>query len=290
VTKRGVLGAMQFVSAESGRRYHTDDVALAEAAAGRIAEALDNMWLVGRQRHIAATLQSALLPPALPAVPGVDVAVRYWVAGRANEVGGDFYDVFGLGDDRWVVVIGDVCGTGPDGAAVTAIARHTIRAAARHGVGHTDVLDWLNEAVLGGHRDRFCTVLYATLEPGPDGTRDLTVVSGGHPLPVVARAGGGVEALGVPGTLIGVFPQVRVTAHTTRLRPGDTVVLYTDGVTDLRPPAGLTAEEVARLVERAAAAAPGADRTAECLRGYIEAIRPIPERGDDIALVVLRLD
>jgi PAS domain S-box-containing protein len=289
LTKRGTLGAMQFVSAESGRRYHDEDRRLAEAAAGRIAEALDNMWLVGQQRSIAATLQAALLPPSLPTVPGVDVAVRYWVAGAANEVGGDFYDLFALAGDRWAVVIGDVCGTGADGAAVTAIARHTIRAAARHDVGHTAILDWLNDAVLAGNRDRFCTVLYATLEPAPGRDRDLTVVSGGHPLPVIARADGSMVTAGVPGTLIGAFPSVRVTAQTTRLHPGDTVVLYTDGVTDLRPPAGLTTADVTRLVRRATGACTTADAIAEHLRGSIEAIRPIPERGDDIALVVLRV-
>ena len=129
-TKRGVLGAMQFVSAESKRNYDESDLALAKAAAGRIADALDNMWLTDQQRHIAATLQASLLPPALPDIPGADIAVRYWPAGAAVEVGGDFYDVFPLNDTRWAVVIGDVCGTGPDGAAVTGIARHTIRAAA----------------------------------------------------------------------------------------------------------------------------------------------------------------
>jgi serine phosphatase RsbU (regulator of sigma subunit) len=289
VTKRGVLGAMQFVSAESGRRYVDDDRALAEAAAGRIAEALDNMWLTARDRSIAATLQAALLPPQLPSVPGVEVAVRYWVAGATNEVGGDFYDLFALGDDRWAIVIGDVCGTGADGAAVTAIARHTIRAAAKHGLGHTEVVDWLNEAVLAGNRDRFCTVVFATLEADRGGRRDLTVVAGGHPLPIVARADGTTAVTGHPGTLIGVFPTVRTTATTITLEPGDTVVLYTDGVTDRPPPDSLTAEDAAALVHDATKGAASAGETADRLHDAIEAIRPIPERGDDIALVVLRI-
>jgi PAS domain S-box-containing protein len=289
-SKRGILGVMQLVSAESGRRYTEDDLALAEAAAGRIAETLNNLWLTQQQRTIAEALQKALLPPALPTVPGIDVAVRYWVAGAANEVGGDFYDIFRAGPDRWAVVIGDVCGTGADAAAVTVITRHTIRAAATHGVGHRDVMAWLNDAVLAGQRDRFCTAVFGTLEPRPGGHHELTVVVGGHPLPVLARADGAVHTVGTPGSLIGVFATAKTTAASVLLAPGDTVVLYTDGITDLRPPNGLTVDEVAAIVEGACRDAASADDVAEALRAAIEAIRPIPERGDDIALVVLRVE
>jgi PAS domain S-box-containing protein len=288
-TKRGVLGAMQFVSAESGRVYHDDDVALAEAAAGRIAESLDNLWLMQQQRSIADTLQSALLPPALPDVPGIDVAVRYWVAGAANEVGGDFYDLFAAGPDKWAVVIGDVCGTGADGAAVTVIARHTIRAAATHGVDHRGVVEWLNDAVLAGRRDRFCTAIYATLEPAGEGAHDLTMVAGGHPLPVLVREDGSAVTVGRAGTLVGVYPRIRTTPETVRLHPGDTLVLYTDGVTDLPPPDGLTADDAARLIRRSVSGAATADDVAEAIGKAIETIRPIPDRADDIALVVLRV-
>jgi PAS domain S-box-containing protein len=286
---RGVLGALQLVSAESGRRYTDDDLALVEAASGRIAETLNNLWLTQQQRSIAETLQSALLPPALPAVPGVDIAARYWAAGAANDVGGDFYDVFVAGPGRWVVVIGDVCGTGADGAAVTAIARHTIRAAATHGVEHAEVIQWVNDAVVAGRRNRFCTAVYATLEPLGDGGHDLTLVSGGHPLPVLARADGTVTTVGSPGTLIGVFPRVTTKVDRVRLDPGDTLVLYTDGITDLRPPHGLTAEDVDRMVATAVRGAGGANEIAEAMRVAIETIRPIPDRGDDIALLVLRV-
>ena len=135
-TKQGVVGAVQFFGAESGRHYEEADVALAEAAAGRVAEALDNAWLTEQHQAIAARLQQALLPPRLPQIDGLSVAARYWAAGVANQVGGDFYDIFRAGEHRWAVVIGDVCGTGADAAAVTAIARHTLRAAATHGVAH----------------------------------------------------------------------------------------------------------------------------------------------------------
>ena len=146
-TKRGIIGAIQFISAESGRQFDDDDVALGRTVAGRIAEALENTWLTDQQRAIAGTLQAALLPPRLPDIDGASVAVRYWAAGTVTDVGGDFYDIFELGDRRWAIVIGDVCGTGPNAAAVTAIVRHTIRAAATHGAGYHEVLSWVNDAL-----------------------------------------------------------------------------------------------------------------------------------------------
>ena len=204
-TKRGVLGAVQFVSAESGRVYTTDDLALAEAVAGRVGEALNAMWLMEQQRHIAATLQAALLPPRLPDIPGVTLAVRYWAAGAAIEVGGDFYDAFPIAPGRWGITMGDVCGTGPAAASLTGLARHTVRAAAKHGADHSAVLDWLNLAVLESNRDLFLTAAFATLDE-VDGQWQLTVACGGHPLPVIVRADGSVASVGRPGSLLEVFP------------------------------------------------------------------------------------
>ena len=120
LTKRRVVGAMQFVFAESGRHYSEDDVDLAEAVAGRLAEPLDNAWGVDQERNTSAALQRSLLPPRLPVVPGVETAAGYWPAGAA-EVGGDFYDLFRIDDDTWAIVIGDACGTGPNSAALTSI-------------------------------------------------------------------------------------------------------------------------------------------------------------------------
>ena len=125
--KRGsVIGAIQLVNTDAGRVYTDRDLVLAEAVAGRVASTLENRRLAARQREIATTLQASLLPDALPAIDGLDVTVRYWAAGEGTEVGGDFYDAFAVGD-HWAVVIGDVCGTGPQAAAMTGLARHTIR-------------------------------------------------------------------------------------------------------------------------------------------------------------------
>jgi len=294
VTKRGVIGAIQFVSAESGRHYDSDDVALAEAAAGRVAEALDGAWLRDQQRNIATVLQSALLPARLPELEGVSVAVRYWAAGAASEVGGDFYDVFRIpdsadGHERWAIVIGDVCGTGPEAAAVTALARHTIRAAARHGAGPVEVLEWLNEAVLGSDTDRFCTVLSCTLERLDARTWRFTSVAGGHPLPYLVRSGQEAVALGGAGTLIGVMPVLRLTPHVVDLEVGDTLVLNTDGITDVPDPYGIDEEAMARIVTDAAACPGAAEQVAEHLGREVQRVLPIPLRDDDIALVVVRI-
>ena len=244
-TKRRVVGAMQLVSAESGRHYDHEDLALAEAAAGRLAEALDAAWFADQQRNIAVTLQQALLPPALPAIPGLDIAARYWPAG-ANAVGGDFYDVFAIDDHRWALVIGDACGTGPDAAALTSIARHTVRAAARHGVDAGEVMAWLNEAVLHSNRNLFCTACFATLT-AHDGSWQLTSTAAGHPLPIVATRTG-PRTVGEPGTLLGAFDEITTTTGHAELHAGDVVVLYTDGITDLPPPYGILPTELADLV------------------------------------------
>jgi serine phosphatase RsbU (regulator of sigma subunit) len=285
LTKRRVVGAMQFVSAESGRRYEGDDVALAEAVAGRLAEALDAAWMADHQRHIAITLQQALLPPALPTIPGIDVAARYWPAG-IDRVGGDFYDVFSLSEGRWALIIGDACGTGPDAAALTSIARHTVRAAARHGADPCDVMSWLNEAVLHSNRDLFCTACYVTLSVG-DGSWRLTSTAAGHPLPVVAT-GAGTGTIGQPGTLLGILDQISTSTAAQDLVPGDLVVLYTDGVTDLPPPYGISTADLVALVHDLRNL-PTADEIAGAIHRSILARVPDRSRQDDIALLVIRV-
>jgi PAS domain S-box-containing protein len=289
LVKRGrVLGAMQFINSKSSRPYTDDDLALAEVVASRIASSLENIRLHELQRTIATTLQASLLPDVLPDIPGLDISVRYWAAGEGTEVGGDFYDVFEVGPDRHAVVIGDVCGTGPGAASVTGLARHTIRAAAWHGADHVGVLGQLNNAILRSGRTTFCTALYCTVAPAPSGFR-FEFAAGGHPLPIVARAGRRAQSVGRAGTLLGLLPDA--TAHTVEidLAPGDTVVLYTDGATDVRPPHDLSVEALEAIVERAAAGAGDASEVADRLGNELSTILPITKRDDDIALLVLRI-
>ena len=287
MSKRGVIGAMQFVSAESEREYGEEDVALAQAAAGRIAAALENLWLTDQHRNISATLQRSLLPPEVPEIPGVEVAVRYWPAGGVSEVGGDFYDVFPLDPSAWAVVIGDVCGTGPDAAAVTGIARHTLRAASRHGHDHSTVLEWINEAVGRSGRHLFCTACYATLRHSGDGRFRFACGAAGHPLPIVVRANGRATTLGRPGTLLGVFDAIDVDTAETELEPGDVVILYTDGITDLPEPHGMSDDQTLAFMREAARGA-SAEEIADDVRLRLASRLPIEQRADDIALVVLR--
>ncbi|MBV9212068.1 MAG: SpoIIE family protein phosphatase, partial [Actinobacteria bacterium] len=218
------LGAVTLVSAESGHSFGDRDLALAQALASRCALAIDNARLYGERANIARTLQESLLPPELPQPPGLEIAARFRAAGEAFEVGGDFYDVFPTGGDAWAAVIGDVCGKGPEAAAVTALARYTLRATAMREQLPSRVLATLNEAMLRQRSDRrFCTVLYAILDAGEAGTQ-VRFASGGHPLPLVIRHDGSVEEVGEPGTLLGIVQDPELADDAISLRPGESIV------------------------------------------------------------------
>jgi sigma-B regulation protein RsbU (phosphoserine phosphatase) len=185
--------------------------------------------------ELAEALQAALLPPHLPRIPGLEVAARYHPAAQA-QIGGDFYDLFPLPRRGWGIAIGDVCGKGPRAAAITAAARYALRAAAVDHDLPSEVLTVLNETLLIDSRhdvddDRFCTLAYACLRPhGRDFS--LTLASGGHPLPLVLRREGAVKPVGAYGTLVGFLAGASFQDRTIRLRAGDTVLFYTDGVTE----------------------------------------------------------
>jgi PAS domain S-box-containing protein len=289
LVKRGrVLGALQMVQHDDGRPYGDADLSVAEVAAARIASSLTNLRLIEHERHIATALQRALLPSEIPDIPGVDVAVRYWASGEGTEVGGDFYDVFSVDDHQWAAVVGDVCGKGPDAAAVTSVTRHSIRMSAWHGDRPVEVLEWLNRALLPLDPGRFCTAAYAVIRHDDAGIT-LTSTVGGHPLPLVFRADGPIEVLGSPGTLLGAFPTIAVSEATTRLRSGDVVVLYTDGITDVAPPHGFDGDDMAEFVSGCLVEGGSADDMAERMFEAITARLPIAQRVDDIALLVLRV-
>lgn len=282
-----VLGALVLLSTRPERVYGQDDLHLVEELARRAAIAIDNARLFQERTHVARTLQRSLLPPSLPEIPGVDLAARYEPAGEANEVGGDFFDVFRWGRRRWAIVIGDVSGKGADAAAVTGLARHTLRAAALAQRSPSAILGVLNEALLAdGPKEKFSTVVFATLENTDDGVC-LTAASGGHPPPLVLRRDGKVEELAVPGTLIGVFKDVELTDQFTYLEPGDMVVFYTDGVTDIP---GLEDENQSLLLETFLGAAPSADPRA-IADAIVSAAVDVQDGAphDDIALIVLRV-
>jgi len=281
-----VFGVISFVSAESGRRFTDADLRLAEDLALRAATAVENARLYRARTKIARTLQASLLPPLLPEIPGVEAGALYRPAGEEHEVGGDFYDLFATTENHWFAVIGDVCGKGAEAAAVTALARHTIRAAAAQNGSPASILCWVNEAMLRQGSSRFCTIAIAHLDrSGPATT--LTVSVGGHPAPIVLRADGSVETTRAGGTLIGLVEDPSLTERTTALAPGDAVLLYTDGVTEADAPRRIwTPEDLDEVIAAAAGATAQelVDRVADAALTGLAA----PPR-DDVAMLALRL-
>jgi serine phosphatase RsbU (regulator of sigma subunit)/PAS domain-containing protein len=287
---RGQLfGALTLVSAESDRVFDERDVAFAEDFATHAALAVANARLYAEQQEIALTLQRSLLPLRLPDIPDVEMVTRYRPAGEHNMVGGDFYDLWEIGQGSFGVAIGDVCGKGAAAAALTALARHTVRTASLALPDHrpADVLRALNDAVRKrAGSGQFCTVAHAYATPIAEGF-DLTIASGGHPLPFIIRADGSVEQPGRPGTLLGIFPDIQVHEHRVSLRRGDQIVLWTDGLSDRRGDGELYGEE--RLRDLLVA---NAGRTPDEIADVIE--RAVlgfstTDPQDDIAIVVARI-
>jgi PAS domain S-box-containing protein len=281
------LGAFTFVSGSSGRRFDQQDLALAMEVGQRCAVALDNARLYSERSYIAKALQQSLLPAELPQIPGLETAARFRPTGEGTDVGGDFYDLFQTGPRGWTVVVGDVCGKGPDAAAVTALARYTLRAAAMRDRVPSRSLRVLNEALLRQRDDRrFCTVAYAYVEAENGGAR-VGISSGGHPLPLLLRAGGQVEPLGSYGTLLGVVSDPDLEDRAATLGAGDALVFYTDGVTDARGPAGMLGEQRLREVVGSCSGL-----NADAIAARVEAAALELQDGvprDDIAVVVLRV-
>jgi phosphoserine phosphatase RsbU/P len=216
--------------AEAATRRAEDATAAAKAATVRAEDATAHV------RQLADTLQESLLPPLLPQVPGAEVAVRYRRGGDGAEVLGDFYDVFPSVRDAWAVVLGDVSGKGPKAAKTTALARYTLRAAAVRCTTPSVNLAALNTALRAWYTDdsQYLTAVYATLRPHPDGI-SARVSCGGHDTGLVRRADGAVETLGRHGLILGWLPQPTLHDQRTLLRPGDSLILYTDGVTEAHP-------------------------------------------------------
>ncbi|MFH0176215.1 PP2C family protein-serine/threonine phosphatase [Streptomyces cacaoi] len=187
-------------------------------------------------KRLNATLQQTLLPPTLVSVPGLDVAAHYHIA-SPDKVGGDFYDLFPLAAGTWGLFLGDVCGKGAAAAAVTSLARYTLRAAAVYNPDPTAVLSNLNTVLsheYNGDDPRFCTVIFGLLTPDTaHGGFRVTLAGGGHPPALLLRGDGGVDHLDTPGgQLIGVLPDAHIATTTVHLEAGDTLLLHTDGLTE----------------------------------------------------------
>jgi PAS domain S-box-containing protein len=286
IARGRTLGALTMVWAESGKHYSEDDLRLGEDLASRAAFAIDNARLYRERDHAARSLQERLLPKTLPHIPGVDVAARYLPAGDVLQAGGDFYDLFEMDDGSWKAVIGDVCGKGPEAAALMGFVRFTTRAVSRQDTKPSEALVKLNRALLEElevGRGEFCTAAVVRIRPHDHGVR-LTVAVAGHPLPIVLRANGDLEEAGVPGTLLGMFEEIDISDQIVDLNTGDTLVMLTDGVLEAGRDRGWESEVIPRLLATSAGMSPDAiaDRIKEAVSSLDD------RRTDDIAVLVMR--
>lgn len=225
------IGALTFVTAESLRVFDADDLAFAQEIARRAAVAVENSRLYTERSAAADTLQRSLLPERLPRLAGFAIAASYHPGARGTEVGGDFYDVFAVGRG-FMVVLGDVTGKGVRAAALTSLARHTARNAAVFVEPRpAEVLRRVDGVLRDRETPALVTVACAMFEVA-DGGVQMTVASGGHPLPIRVTAGGEVSEVGHHGMLLGAFGDTTWREERAVLHDGDTVLFYTDGVID----------------------------------------------------------
>jgi serine phosphatase RsbU (regulator of sigma subunit) len=269
----GHVAAVLWVADRKPRSWSTSDVAileiLAEVAASDVTLRAALAHSAGRAA-LAQTLEESLLPPSLPGIPGLQVAARYAAAGTGAEVLADFCDVFPSAGRTWGLVVGDVCGKGSAAAKATALARHTLRTTARRQTRPSLILAHLNQMLLEWPTNdpRFLTAIYAAVRPVRGGAA-VRISSAGHPLALVRTANGRVHEFGRPGTLLGVLARPELHDVQRLLRPGDNLIMFSDGVTEARagPTGDLYGDErlrslVARLGDLTAAAAADAIRSA----------------------------
>lgn len=294
---RGRRMGILVIGRPAGDRFPQGAIDLAEELSRRAALAIDNARLYTAQTTMSSALQRSLLPPAIPDIPGLEVAVVYQPAGEGSEVGGDFYDVFECATDmtgvtprqRWRFAIGDVCGTGPQAAAVTGLARHALRILAAEDMPVPDVLARLNRLILAeGPRARLLTLLHGevTPRPGRDGVQ-IKVASAGHPLPLILDPDGTVREGASAQPLLGVFDEVDFKLDTLELRRGQVLLCVTDGVTERRAGDRLLGDAggLERLLGTCRGLSAGA--VAARIQRAVRDFGPEPS-GDDVALIVLR--
>ena len=278
------IGVLTMVSAESGRTFDEDDLLFAGDLARRAATAVENARLYTERATAALTLQESLLPAELPTMPGWALASSYAAGDTTVDVGGDFFDVVEL-DDGFLAVVGDVTGKGVQAAALTALARYTLATAARFDPSPAKVVSLLNDVLVHRPDISLLTVACAHVVPTEAGAR-LRLTSAGHPLPVLSRPGQAPTTIGPPGLLLGMTGAARWEQSEIELHPGDTLLFYTDGVTDTPSGGERFGEE--RLLD-ALPDAPAEPR--EMIAGVQRALREfqVGDVVDDRAMLALRL-
>jgi len=272
----------------AGGRLSAEVTELAEGVARRTALALDNARQRARQQFASRRPRPVLRPTDLPPIPGVDLAVTH--DGPAG-AGGDFCDIFPVGADRWRFVVADVCGTGPEAAAISGLARYTLRILAREGHSIAAVLERLNDLILDeGKQARFLTLVHGEVvatAPQAAPVR-VSLACAGHPQPLLLRhAGGGPDPAADPQPLLGVIDGLTFSTQTVDLTAGDLLLAVTDGVTNRRHGHRLLddGDGLARILGecRGLGASAVAARIQQAARDFSAA--PL---ADDMALLALR--
>ncbi|WP_433046934.1 PP2C family protein-serine/threonine phosphatase [Dactylosporangium sp. CS-033363] len=281
------VGTMVLTERASGRPSRLPGPQFLADLARRAAIAIDNALLYERRDAAVLALQRRLLPPSLPVLARMDLAARYEAGDPSLDVGGDFYDAVPLPGGAVALVIGDVCGRGAEAAGRTALARHTLRALLESGAGAPRALQRLNRALLDEDEDgAFCTALVVEARLC-DGRAELRIVNAGHPPPVLVRASGEVEELGVHGPLLGVIPDAELEPVLVEAGDADAVLLYTDGLVEARRDRELFGAERVRDALAGAGAADAAELVAR-VHAAVDAFRS-GGSDDDLALLALRL-
>ena len=282
IARGKIIGALSLISAESARRFTDADVALAEEIARRAGTAVENARLYTERSNIARMLQTSLLPRTLPDMPGWTAATLYRPAGDENWVGGDFYDAIEI-DGGWLAIVGDVVGHGASAAALTGLARYTLRTAAGLLDDPLDAVRILNEALLARADLSLCSVAAVLLCDGEAGTATATVVCAGHPLPLLVRDGQ-VRPIGEYSPMLGAYEIEEWARAEVGLEPGDVVTLFTDGVFDALGEDGRFGEE--RLASTLADAVDADDAVAR-IDAALSAFA-VAEQADDTAVLAVQ--
>jgi phosphoserine phosphatase RsbU/P len=290
IRARGTPLGILIVGRPDGRPHSPEDVVLAADIARRAGLAIHNAQSTAAHVEVSQALQQALLPRALPIAAGLDVAAAYLPASTGSDVGGDFYDVLTMDPMRWLVSIGDVCGKGARAAARTGLVRDVLRVLVREGRSLTEAVTMLNEVMMEAADPlQFCTLATAVVRrtQGPERPGlAVELLLAGHLQPVLVRAGGGAELVGAFGTPVGLVPRVRMGCSEHHLDPGDTLLFYTDGVTERRR--GREQFGPDRLLDVAAKAA------GQPALQLVATVREAVERfsaaalDDDVAMVAVR--
>jgi phosphoserine phosphatase RsbU/P len=281
---RGQRLGVLAVGRPEGRRHDSDELAMVMDLARRAALAIDNAALHADRARITDTLQQALLPPVLPVVRGFGFGAEYIPTLGAADVGGDFYDILPLAGGRWLMVLGDVSGKGVAAAAVTGLVRDVIRILVREGRSIPEILGRLNETLAERGAGRFATLAVAEVEPD-GGKLSTRLFLAGHDRPVLVRTDGVTGPVGVCGTALGLLDTVKTVAVDVSMAPGDTLVFFTDGVTERR--SGTELFGIDRVHEvLAPMAGHDADVVAARLRAATMAFSAEPPK-DDIAILAL---